>query len=52
MMAIDQRIVLIVGLTVIVIAAVIAARVLTGRKWRNRLPWIDKPDDRKESSPK
>jgi hypothetical protein len=37
MASIDERIVLIVGLTVIVIIAVIAVRVLTGRKWHNTL---------------
>ena len=42
---IDQRVVLIVGLTVAVIVVVIAVRVLTGRKWRNRLPFVDKPNN-------
>jgi len=39
----DQKVVLIVGLTAIVIVVVIAVRVLTGRKRRNRLPLVDKP---------
>ena len=47
MLPIDQRVILIVGLTVAVIFIVIAARVLTGRKWRNRLPLIDKPNNQR-----
>jgi len=47
MMPIDQRVILIVGLTAAVIVIVIAARVLTGRKWRNRLPLIDKPNSQR-----
>lgn len=39
---VEARVVLIVGLTVAVIALVIAVRVMTGRRWRNRIPGIDK----------
>jgi len=42
---IDQRVILIVGLTLIVIVVVIVLRVLTGRKWRNRLTPIDNPNN-------
>ncbi|MDG6986021.1 MAG: hypothetical protein JRM73_04665 [Nitrososphaerota archaeon] len=41
---IDERVVLIVGLTAAVIVIVIAVRVMTGRRWRNRIPLVDKPE--------
>jgi hypothetical protein len=49
---IDQRVVLIVGLTVAVIFTVIAVRVATGRRWRNRLPFIDKSNNQAVLTPK
>ncbi|MDG6928270.1 MAG: hypothetical protein JRN10_09010 [Nitrososphaerota archaeon] len=39
---VDEKVALIVGITAVIIVIVITVRVMTGRKWRNSLPGIDR----------
>ena len=47
---IDQRVILIVGITIVIIIVVIVARVLTGRPWSNISP--KKKQNPSDKSPK